>query len=207
VKLLAHTDESGAAEHLDAHSRAVGARARGFGAKFDAGDLGFAIGLLHDLGKAKPDVQSYLRGKGRSVPHAAEGARFATVHYGLKCPRPFSAPLGRLLTFAIAGHHAGLANGSAAGGGTLPLNERLAAGEEVMPWFELSELPALQQPPAPLKSARLDAFGWAFFARLLFSALVDADFLETEQWFAEVRNEPVPRGWTGCISDLGQAPG
>ena len=202
LPILAHTDENGATETLDAHARAVARLARRLADRFDAGDLGFAAGLLHDLGKSKSGFQEYLRRERGSVPHSAEGARFVARHYALKCPPPFAAPIGRLVAFAIAGHHAGLANGSAMGGGTQPLEQRLAEAEDISPWFDPAELPALSQPPAPLKAARLDPFGWAFFTRMLFSALVDADFLETERWFGEVAGEPVPRGWSGHLADL-----
>ena len=187
---------------LDAHARAVARSARLLAAKFNAGDLGLAAGLLHDLGKAKAGFQDYLLEKRSSVPHSAEGARFVVGHYALRCPPPFSASFGRLIAFAIAGHHAGLANGNAAGGGALPLDLRLAEAEDIAPWFDLAELPALSKPPAPLRAAQHDTFGWAFFTRMLFSALVDADFLETERWFAEATGEPAARGWSGQFADL-----
>lgn len=201
--MLAHTHENGATEDLDTHARAVAASARRLAAKFDAGDLGFAAGLLHDLGKSKPGFQEYLRGRRGSVPHSGEGGRFILGHYALKCPPPFAAPIGRLLAFAIAGHHAGLANGSAAGGGTLPLDLRLAEAEDLAPWFDPAVIPTLSRPPAPLRAAQLDPFAWAFFVRMLFSALVDADRLETERWFGEAdSSEPVDRGWPGNLGNL-----
>src|SRR5512134_3867395 len=156
---LAHTAPNGATECLDAHARDVACRARGFATKFGAGALGCAAGLLHDLGKAKPGFQAYLRGERSSVPHSAEGALFAQRQYARKCPSPFEAPLGRLLAFAIAGHHAGLANGTAFGGGTQPLEERLAQAEEATPWFALGDLPVLEKPPEPLLAAKHDPFG------------------------------------------------
>lgn len=67
--LLAHTAKNGAEEKLDAHARAVAVMAWRLARKFDAADLGFAAGLLHD----QTGFQDYLRGKRGSVPHAAEG--------------------------------------------------------------------------------------------------------------------------------------
>ena len=100
----------------------VGRHAAQFAEKFGAAEFGMATGLLHDIGKAKPGFQAYLRKQRNSEPHAAEGALLAQMHYNRKCPRPLDAPLGRLLAFAIAGHHAGLANGADEGGGTRPLD-------------------------------------------------------------------------------------
>jgi CRISPR-associated endonuclease/helicase Cas3 len=200
--LLGHTAPNGCKEALDAHSNAVAGTARKFSEKFGAGDMGGAAGLLHDLGKAKPEFQDYLLGKRGSEPHSAEGAKFAAEHYAMRCPRPFEAPIGRLLAFAIAGHHSGLANGRAVGGGTSPLNDRLKAAEQIEPWFARTDLPVLRGAPVPLMAAKHDPFGWQFFARMLFSALVDADSLETERWFAEANNEPVERGWSGALETL-----
>ena len=212
--LLGHTAENGKSEGLSEHSEAVARTTRRLAEKFDAGDFGFAAGILHDLGKAKPEFQAYLKGARGSEPHSAEGARFACEHYIKRCPKPFDAPIGRLLGFAIAGHHAGLANGRAFGGGTLPLDERLKSARKLEPWFDRSELPGLHQPPPPLTTANrprrdgkieCDPFGWAFFVRMLFSVLVDADSLETERWSAEANGVPVERGWNGSLGQLQSA--
>ncbi len=202
TQLFAHTDLGREPELLSKHASNVAEKARTLAEKFDAADLGFAAGLLHDLGKAKPEFQAYLLGLRSSEPHAADGALFARTHYATRYPPPFKAPIGRLLAFPIAGHHAGLANGNEAGSGMLSLDERLDAARPVEPWFSRDELPALTRAPRPLVAAGRDPFGWAFFVRMVFSALVDADRLETERWYSECKPEAVPRGWSGQISDL-----
>jgi CRISPR-associated endonuclease/helicase Cas3 len=77
--------------------------ARSNAAKINAGELGYLVGLLHDLGKYSPDVQRERLGKkdGKRVDHSTAGAVVAE-RYG---------SIGRLVAFCIAGHHAGLANG------------------------------------------------------------------------------------------------
>src|SRR5262245_36438945 len=58
-------------ELLGEHLERVGRCAAKFAAKFGAEDWGRAAGQLHDLGKAKPGFQAYIRGQRPSVPHAA----------------------------------------------------------------------------------------------------------------------------------------
>src|SRR3954468_17849493 len=105
-------------EELEAHLRAVAIRAEEFAAAFDAGEWGRLAGLWHGLGKARPEFQARLRGSGESVEHAGVGAALAFSR---------DKVAGLPLAFAIAGHHAGLADlaDSPEGGGPRPLRQRL----------------------------------------------------------------------------------
>ncbi len=189
-------------EQLSEHLRAVAGRAEGFASAFDWGAAARTAGLLHDIGKVSAQFQSYIRAVPAAVgadhvrggDHSSAGARVAVERY-----RSF----GRLLAFGIAGHHAGLADGG-------DLNQRLDPERRALPPYEDWErhagaLPALRD----LASAgwrKLEGhkgYSQAFLARMLFSCLVDADFLETERFYAEaVDGAAVPRGGHSSLPDL-----
>lgn len=62
--------------------------------------------VLHDVGKYTEDFQKRISGSDIRVDHATRGAMLAVERYGV---------IGQLLAYAIAGHHAGLANGAGEG--------------------------------------------------------------------------------------------
>ena len=204
--LYAHTnkssDESGW-EPLNEHLFRVAEAAAVRGAAFGAEQLTTIAGLLHDLGKAKPQFQKKLRGAKNNEPHSGEGAKFAcNPDHGL-------GGWGKVIAYCIAGHHAGLANGkgySPTARPLTPLDERLTRAE-VLSLLPDVTLPALSRgmPPA-LAGADIDKcdfhFRMQFFTRMLFSALVDADFIETESYHDRCENRTNQRGWHGTLQEL-----
>ena len=86
--------------------------------------------------------------------------------------------------FAVAGHHGGLpdrGDKTNDGGGTLwaRLNKHLTGGNDPSAWKTEIEIPAKARFPAWL-AAEKDARRLAMYTRMLFSCLVDADYLDTE---------------------------
>ena len=199
-RYYAHTSESdsrdtwhGLAEHLIA----TGSRARAMLGATGCEELAEVAGLLHDLGKYTSAFQRRLSGDGSRVNHSTAGAKVAVERYG---------PLiGKVLAYAIAGHHAGLANG-VAGGRISSLKDRL--DDKTVPavdkaWQREIELPDSLKPPAiKLRETQSAGFGASFLIRMVFSALVDADFLDTEAYFASLENRQTPRGGHPGLDDL-----
>jgi CRISPR-associated endonuclease/helicase Cas3 len=174
---------------LDEHLRAVAHLAREFAEPFGAGAMSYWVGLLHDFGKARPAFQQYLLAQhtGQShprVPHAVWGA---SVAYRLLR----EAGCWREIALPIHGHHAGLAHG-----GTLAqhLESFLADRAEEIPGV-VAWLRTLPHPPR-FRLPEQTPLHRELFIRMILSALVDADYLDTEQHFdpdqSGMRGHPAP---------------
>ena len=192
-KLFAHSTENISRlewELLSDHLLAVGNHSRGTAAGFGAARWGEIAGLLHDLGKAKPEFQAKLRGENNAEPHSGEGARYAQDRIG--------GHPGKMMAYCIVGHHAGLPNGitfSEARPPT-PLSERLKS-TRILELPDGVSLPSLDGAvPAPLRSNgpgdSFVNFKLHVFTRMLFSVLTDADFLETQRFYDETENRTGP---------------
>ncbi len=164
-------------EPLDRHLLATAERAAELAEPFGAGAMARAAGWLHDAGKLRASFQRYIRGTGPSAEHSICGALKALEIY----PNP---TVGRLLAYVIAGHHGGLPDGGRAESASL--DSRLIAGAALMP--DMAPWPAEWVLPdkVGLRLGRMPAdpgFVVSFLTRMLFSALADADFLETERFY------------------------
>ena len=176
---------------LQSHSVNVGEMAAEFARVFGAQEISCQTGQLHDLGKYSEPFDRRLHG-GPSVDHATAGAKIAVERWG--------NVIGKLMAFCIAGHHAGLANGNGEGDNRRTLKQRLALqfGADIPAldnlWQQEIKLPKNLSAP-PLKAdAHHPFFSYAFFTRMLYSCLVDADYLDTEAFYLNLENKTVERG-------------
>ncbi|BCL67079.1 CRISPR-associated helicase/endonuclease Cas3 [Haemophilus haemolyticus] len=176
---------------LQSHSVNVGEMAAEFARVFGAQEVACQTGQLHDLGKYSEAFDHRLHG-GPSVDHATAGAKIAIERWG--------NAIGKLMAFCIAGHHAGLANGCREGDNRSTLKQRLALqfGEGIPAldnlWQQEIKLPQNLSAP-PLKAdTHHPYFSYAFFTRMLYSCLVDADYLDTEAFYLNLENNAVERG-------------
>ena len=207
------------AHRLDEHLREVGRLAAAHALPVAAPWAALA-GLWHDMGKLRPGFQRYIRQaaggqahiEGRvgdsDKTHSAAGALWAAGLLQQQAARQ-GLLISRALQYVIAGHHAGLDNWLPGDGGN-GLAARLASEDAQR---ELQESLATAQ-PADIRSPALSAMNlnslaiadehrtqtpgrYALHVRMLFSALVDADFLDTEAYF-----EPQRASTRGHARDL-----
>jgi CRISPR-associated endonuclease/helicase Cas3 len=177
---------------LHDHLHRVAALAHKHAAKFGAGEWGYAAGLLHDLGKYSDEFQARLEGRSGRVDHSTAGA--------IEAGKRFQA-LAPPLQFVVAGHHAGLANGGEEEQSRRSsLRDRLVAAVP-----DYSAYAGHVELPTDLPSPRLArhtgtggcsnraGFQAAFFTRMVFSCLVDADYLDTEAFYDRVEGRPMRR--------------
>src|SRR2546426_118844 len=186
---------------LEEHLRAVAKMAAEFAEAFQSRDWGYLSGLLHDLGKFQPEFQLKLMGSRISVEHSGIGAVKASE---------LDKDRGIPLAFVVAGHHAGLANLLTGGAGLpSPLKERLRVNKPLMQRIQARVPGDLLDRPLPdfpgfLKARRKDQSAWSrsaeFWIRFLFSALVDADRLDTESFCQPTVSHQ--RGAYGSMPDL-----
>lgn len=210
-------------QDLFQHMKGVAVLARGFAAPFCAGDWSEFMGYLHDLGKFTEGWQRAIRvdtgyelgsfaetneGKGH---HSTVGAVFA-----MNAQKP--EWYRKVLAYVVAGHHAGLPDCEPGGRGACLLTrifgEDPSAGIDPK---QLDFLNILNKTPqikdfmsslsfpssSPLALRRtLEApcrEAMHLWIRMLFSCVVDADFLDTERFMS-----PEKFAARGAYSDLGE---
>lgn len=184
MEFVTHRREDGTFQPLKEHIENVGERAAQFAAAFDAAEHGREAGLLHDIGKYSSKGQKRQRDPEHTakVDHSSAGAQEA---FRRKDP---------MAAFAVAGHHGGLPDRggkSAADDGTLfaRLNKTLSGGDDPSAWKQeivLNGAPSMPEWAEKCRDGRVQAM----YTRMLFSCLVDADFLDTEN----ALQGPQPRG-------------
>ena len=192
MEFVTHRREDGTFQPLKEHIENVGERAAQFAAAFDAAEHGREAGLLHDIGKYSSKGQKRQRDPEHTakVDHSSAGAQEA---FRRKDP---------MAAFAVAGHHGGLPDmggKSAADDGTLfaRLNKTLSGGDDPSAWKQeivLNGAPSMPEWAEKCRDGRVQAM----YTRMLFSCLVDADFLDTE---AALQGRQ-PRGGYASLEEL-----
>ncbi|TBL80093.1 CRISPR-associated helicase Cas3' [Paenibacillus thalictri] len=153
---------------------------------FQNGSIGEILGYIHDYGKNSPEFQQRLEGSNKRVDHKTAGALLVNQHY------PY--PYGLAMAYAIYGHHGGLPN-HISRGPLIGLEEVLRKNKFSIIDKEQPVLPRLVVSTAiqQLEKGSNPGITSSLWIRMLYSSLIDADYLDAERYFqpdkAALRNQ------------------
>jgi CRISPR-associated endonuclease/helicase Cas3 len=191
LRYLAHKTEDKREQTLLEHLNGVGSLADNFADIFGAGEFARIVGKSHDAGKYSAKFQRKICGENIRVDHSTAGGQLL-YNQNKNC-------FGLIAAYCIMGHHGGLPNGGAAvdSSDEPTLYGRLKKAVEAYDGYSAEFTEQKIEPPNIELS---DMFGVAFLTRFLFSALVDADFIDTETFF--IGEAAAPRGGMAEIQEL-----
>lgn len=182
---VTHRREDGSFQMLKAHLKGVALRAEAFAGEFGSPREGARVGLLHDIGKYSEAGQRRQRDPEHTgkVDHSTAGMQEAFR-------------LGDVsAAFAIAGHHGGLPDMD---GRLVERAQKSLDGEkDPAAWKREVQLDGGTDLPEWVTS-RPESIEAAMYTRMLFSCLVDADYLDTEAALQGKR----PRGEFASLEEL-----
>ncbi|MHB1462696.1 MAG: CRISPR-associated helicase Cas3' [Armatimonadota bacterium] len=179
---LAHTPAKGSSNWhgLQEHTEAVANLAAEFGIPLSMVDACRLVGLLHDIGKAQPAFQQYLKDcahgfKGHGANHKTMGAFLASLY-----------DKTGVSSLIIQGHHSGLQNkvDTANAVREVSKSDQAAPSQSLVSSDYQKVISAgANQVTAFATTNAADRHSIEFMTRMIFSCLVDADGLDTEAHF------------------------
>lgn len=166
------------------HLLGTAALAEVFAQPFGGGEQAKLAGKLHDIGKYSREFQHRLEG-GPKVDHSTAGGKEAFQLRQLEA------------AFAVMGHHGGLPDygGKNDTGNTSTLYGRQ---QKKVPDYSAWKQEIALSPARRPSHIPLDNLSEAFYIRMLYSCLVDADYLDTEAFM----DGALPRGGYEPIASL-----
>lgn len=182
MEYIAHLNEE-RTQTLKDHLCGTAELAGHFAGRFGKSDWGYACGMLHDIGKYSLAFQDKIKNNSnRQVDHSTAGAKACFEKGGMY----------RFMSYCIAGHHSGLPDyGSSSDPGNAPTlqGRKKKHIEDCDAYKSEIHIPEIKTLPFdPKDSPDLD-FSLSVFIRMLYSCLVDADFLDTEYFMKEGRTQ------------------
>ncbi len=190
MKYLGHKSDDGLnrEQSLLEHLTGTANLCEQFAGAFSMAEAGRLLGMYHDIGKYSLGFQKRIQEDGPRVDHSTAGAKVLGAYF---------PPLA----FCIAGHHSGLMNRGTKvdiNNGTLiaRMNKNLTGTLDYGAYKD--ELPKLNIDKKLFPTLK-DAYAAMFLTRMLFSCLVDADFLDTEQF---MQPATLKRGEFASLTEL-----
>lgn len=171
---VTHKREDGKYQLLRDHIEKVAQLTEEFSKGFDTAGHGKLTGQLHDIGKYSENGQARQIDPEHVPPqdHSTAGVKEAIIRKDVPA------------AFAVAGHHGGLSDigSKALESGTLMArnSKQLTGKDDPSRWR--TEIHPANSVSIPQYANGADHFASSFYTRMLFSCLVDADYLDTENF-------------------------
>ena len=173
MKYIAHL-EGGREQTVKEHLQGTAKLSAEFAKKFGKEEWGYCCGYLHDIGKYSVEFQHKIRENGNErIDHSTAGAKVCMETGGIY----------PVMSYCIAGHHAGLPNyGSSQDGGSEAtiMGKMKKSLKDYSVYKDEIEIPKVTTVPIEYGETKNPDFALSVFIRMLYSCLVDADFLDTE---------------------------
>ncbi len=163
---------------LEEHLKGTAELAASFAAEFGCGEWGRIAGLWHDLGKFSENFQKMLLASADAHIETQPGRVDHSTAGAIHAFKKFKIP-GRIFSYLIAGHHAGLPDWQTDTAGRKSLVQRIQ-NIELLKKLPFSDIPPHIIEQSLPKQKFITKEGHALWIRMLYSCLVDADFLDTE---------------------------
>lgn len=168
-----------------------------FAESFESPTWAYAAGIAHDTGKSPEAWQRYLENKSGYNEEAHLETKLGTMDHSTPSAKlteeVLGKGIGRILSYCIAGHHAGLPDWIES---KSALSFRLQNTKTTGIPAEYREILATYRPSTPPWKFAPKGLDMSLWIRMIFSCLVDADFLDTEAYMesskAELRGEYLP---------------
>lgn len=182
MEYIAHLNE-GRIQTMKDHLCGTAELAGRFAERFGKADWGYACGMLHDIGKYSLAFQDKIKNNSnRQVDHSTAGAKACLEKGGMYS----------FMSYCIAGHHSGLPDyGSSSDPGNAPTlqGRKKKHIEDCSAYKSEIHIPEIKTLPFDPKNSPDPDFSLSVFIRMLYSCLVDADFLDTEYFMKEGRTQ------------------
>ena len=175
MEYLAHI-EGKRIQSIRDHSYGTAEKAENFARNFGMADWGYFCGMIHDIGKYSLPFQEKIKNdSNKKVDHSTAGAKVCFEKGGMYS----------FMGYCIAGHHSGLPDyGSSSDIGNAPTLEgrKRKQIEDCSAYKNEIQIPEIKTIPFDPRKTPDPDFSLSVFIRMLYSCLVDADFLDTEDF-------------------------
>lgn len=175
MEYLAHIDRARKQTNKE-HLYGTALLAGDFAERFGKWDWGYCCGMLHDIGKYSAAFQEKIQNdSNKQVDHSTAGAQVCAEKGGMY----------GFMSYCIAGHHSGLPD---RGGSSDAENAPTLEGrkkkkiEDYSAYKNEIQIPEIKTLPFDERGTQDPDFSMSMFIRMLYSCLVDADFLDTESF-------------------------